>query len=401
MARYQPSPEIPTALDVIEELGAFMGGRYTAAENRLLAEIARRVKLDMNTDNPTRRLTAIRELRAEAERVMAELATEDAARRVVTIAAEQGEATALHQLGIGNAAAAGAFPDALGPTGNVLPFATGLTPQGALAAAQIAFDLTSSLADARQRILRATPDLYQRTVAQFAAQRTLGVGTGREVRTRTVADFLDQGIGGFTDAAGRRWSMGAYAEMATRTATNRAWQGASIARWQASGIRLASPVRGSDACPKCAAWSGKVLSTDGTPAGQVELEHATERRRVMVTIDATIEQARSAGWNHPNCRCTLAPVFPGLSRPTGDTTYDPQAEADRERLRYLERRVRSFKRREEIAAGLGDDVAARQYRRRARAEQRRIREHVAATGQVRKNYREQLSFGGYSTAPTR
>lgn len=400
MARFaeRADPAALTAQEIVDQLGAYLSAKYQAAESYLVGEIARRVAGDMTTDSQEQRLRSIRALREAAEQALAEVNGPEEARRIVDVATREGTAAAVEQLGF-TQAATGASTAML--NGEPLPFAVGLTPQAATAAAQIGLELANALDDVRQRILRSTADAYQETIARFAGERALGVTTGRQSRTRAVADFLGQGLTGFTDRAGRNWRIGSYVEMASRTATNRAWISAHVARWQAAGISLVSIVRGVDSCQECATWSGRILSTDGTPAGTVTLEHATTGEPVTLTIAGTLDDARAGGWNHPNCRCTLAPVFPGLSLPADDSTYDPQQEKDRDRLRALERRVRDLKRREQVAAGLGDDVAAAAYRRQIRAAQGDIRDHVAATGQLRKPYREALSFadGAPGTLP--
>lgn len=383
-------PDALTAQQIVDQLGSFIAARYQAAETYLLAQIAQRAAADLDVDDQTRRLASVRALRAEAERVMGAIDSETLARQVVNLAVAEGSSAAVEQIGL-TAAAAGSSTTAV-LNGQALPFATGLTSAGANAAAQIGLELTNALADVRQRVLRAVPDLYQQVVAETVGERLLGTVTGRQSRRIGLERALDRGLTGFTDAAGRRWRMGSYTEMATRTATNRAWIAAHVTKWQSMGLNLVTIVRGVDACKPCAEWSGRILSTDGTPAGPLQAEHATTGEPVTVDVAGTLDDARRGGWNHPNCRCTLAPVFPGLSLPANDSTYDPQQEADRERLRYLERRTRDLKRREQVARALGDDVAAARWKRAVQVEQGRIRDHVASTGQLRKPYREALSF---------
>jgi len=389
-----------TGQETVEQLGAYLATTYQRAETHLLAEIARRVAADMNTADQTARLAAIQSLRVEAARTIAAIDSEALARVVVETAMREGEAAAIEQLGFTQAAGGATNPIKFG-NGVTLPFATGITPGAALASAQIGLELTNALDDMSARILRFTPDVYQQTVARFAGERLLGATTGRQAQNRAVASFLSKGITGFVDQGGRRWSVSAYTEMATRTATNRAWLAGHTERWDAMGLQFVTIVRGSDSCQACARWSGRVLSLNGI-TGTVEAEHATTGAPVTVEVAGTIESARADGWNHPNCRCTLAPVFPGLSLPANDSTYDPQSEKDRDRLRYLERRVRTLKQKQNIAGGLGDEFSASQYGRSIRAEQARIRDHVANTGQIRKPYREALSFsaGGPTSTPS-
>lgn len=401
MARYEEraAEDLLTGQEIVEQLGAWLAGQYQQAETYLLALIADRVRRDLNVDDPARRAAAITRLRAAARDALAQIDTEQAARRLVDTAMREGTAAAIEQLDV-VAAASGATGPAMF-AGEVLPFATGLTPQAALTAATIGLELTNALTVMEDRILRAVPDLYQQVIARFAGEQILTGATRRTTHTRAIAEFLSRGVTGFTDAAGRRWTVGSYAEMAARTATNRAWLDSHRHAWAARGFEYVTIVRGSDSCQACAAWSGRILASGGGRTGQVETRHATTGRPITIDVVGTLADARAAGWNHPNCRCTLAPVFAGLSLPANDSTYDPQSERNRERLRYLERRVRKFKREQQIAQGLGDDVAAKGFGRRVRAEQKRIRELVDETGQIRKPYREQLAYSDGGRTPDR
>jgi hypothetical protein len=380
-----------TGQQIVDQLGEWLGGMYQDAETQLLAEIARRTARDMTTDALTDRAATIIALREAAERIMAGLNSEELARRVVDTAIREGETAAIEQLGLARAAAGSTRPVMW--QGGQIPFSTGITQSSALSAATLGLELTNALTDVNARILRAVPDIYQQAIARFVGPRLLGTETGRQLRTRALADWLAKGIPAFVDRAGRRWSPGAYVNMATRTATNRAWLDAHMNRWSGMGLELVTIIRGADSCQACAAWSGLILSTGGQ-TGTITAQHAISGEPITIEVRGTLASARAGGWNHPNCRCTLAPVFPGLSLPADESTYDPQAETDRERLRYLERRTRGFKQRAEIASGAGDDVAAAAFRRRAREEQARIREHIARTGQVRKPYREALGYSG-------
>src|SRR5690606_17580412 len=147
-------------------------------------------------------------------------------------------------------------------------------------------------------------------------------------------------------------------------------------------------VIGSSACSVCASHAGRVWSTDGRPAGVYPMPHLTDDRTVDVVVAGPLSAAIANGWRHPNCRCTTVPYQPGGAMQPA-TVHSPEAEAARDRLRELERRVRDLKRREAAAF---DDVTKADMRRRIRRAQRDIRAHVDETGIGRSNYREQLSF---------
>lgn len=378
MVAYAPDPRrTQTELaDLLEQAGMFVAHSYQQVEADLIRLVARYVRRGIDAPlSLTDRLAAVQELRREADKVVARIHESDIAQRAVAVGAQEGEAAAVRQLG-------------LLPT---VAVSTPIPSTAVQASAQLAVSLTNSLTDMRARISRWAPDVYQRVISTYATGTLSGSVTLDASRKRAVQAFLSEGVTGFTDSAGRNWRIGSYAEMAGRTTVKRAWQDANIDRLLAPGtdIRLGTIIGGVAVCKFCAPWIGSVVSLDGTPAGSYRLQHATEDRFVQVTVKGSIDDARRAGWDHPACRCGCVGYMPGLQLPQGETTYDPQAEKDRDRLRALERRVRSWKRRE--AASL-DEIEAARARRKVREAQAAIRQHVTETGVMRDNRREQLAF---------
>lgn len=398
MALFVPNPDRASVEDLIEELSVYLARRYRDAEDALIREVAARAVKDFRLaallpDAPAglgmtaaerrarnrvlaelaaHRAVAVRELQAKALRIVSDLRREDLANRIIRIAATEGEAAAAHALGFGGRQA-------------VAPVA-GTASQ---AVAMVALNLESRLEVLNQRLTRYPQDAYQRVVAMYSPDTLLGVGTSRVQQAAAVQRFLAEGITGFVDKADRRWTIGAYAEMAGRTTVNRAFNDAGVWRMQQSGINLVTVVRGLDSCRKCAAWAGRILSTDGSPAGPRLLPHATEERAVTVSVAGTVEDARAAGWNHPNCRCRLVAFSPGLTVPQGDTTYDEAAEKERAKQRSLEREIRAAKRREASAMTDTDRARAAAEVRDAQAD---MRDFIKETGRNRQSYREQLGF---------
>jgi hypothetical protein len=158
---------------------------------------------------------------------------------------------------------------------------------------------------------------------------------------------------------------------------------------QQAGVNLVTIVGGPEACRRCAPWIGKILSTDGSPAGPYVLLHATESQAVTVNVAGTIEQARAAGWNHPNCRDKAVAYLPGLTIPQADFQYDAAAEKERSDQRALEREIRSAKRREVSAM---TDTARARAAADVREAQGDMRDFIKRTGRNRSSYREQLHF---------
>lgn len=398
MALFVPNPERESVEELIEELSRYLAQRYRDAEDTLIREVAARAIRDFRLsallpDAPggvgmtaserrdrnrvlaelaAHRAQATRELQARAMQIVSDLKAENLAARLVEIAASEGEAAAAASLRFAGIQA-------------VAPI-TGTASQ---AVAMVGLSLESRLEVLNQRLTRYPQDAYQRIVSLYSPNTLLGVTTSRVQQASAVQRFLAEGITGFVDKSDRRWTIGAYAEMAGRTTVNRAYNDAGIWRMAQSSIHLVTVVRGLDSCRKCAAWAGKILSTDGSPAGPRLLPHATRDQGVTVDVAGTVEEARAAGWGHPNCRCRLVAYSPGLTVPQDDTTYDEAAEKERARQRYLEREIRAAKRREASAMTDTDRRRAAQEIAEAQAD---MRDFIKETGRNRSNWREQLHF---------
>ncbi|MFI0242547.1 phage minor capsid protein [Streptomyces sp. NPDC016845] len=205
-----------------------------------------------------------------------------------------------------------------------------------------------------------------------------------------LAKFADRGITGFVDTRGRAWNLTSYVEMASRSALGRAAVQAHTDRLGAAGVELVIVSDAPEECPRCKPREGKVLRRDGAVgAGTVEVEHATEDdRMVSVRVAGSLPEARAAGLMHPNCRHNVSIYLPGLTRPAGPKKARSRATYEQsQRQRYLERQVRTWKRRPAAAV---DDVERKAANAKVRAYQGRIRELVAETDLPRKSHREQI-----------
>lgn len=381
MADWTPGDFTPA--EAADRLARAMAGMYGRAEQALTAELARvaRQHLAGRLD----KLAALREMRMAAQRIVAILHTgmPSLAESIIAEAARSGTQQAMQQL-----------RDTLGDVDmdrilQVLP--------GALAAEAIAADLTSALDQMHLRILRYADDAYRAVIAATAPQAVLGLTTARASSRAAWDRLVAQGVTGFVDRAGRNWNLATYTEMATRTAIIRAYSDANQHRLAQAGISLYQVIVGNDACQKCAAYAGLILSADSvTGPHETTVQHATQDDIwVTVQVADSVTGAKENGWRHPNCRCTLIGYFPGLDSPATvtQTTYNPVMEAEREQLRALERDVRKEKLRE--AGALTPEDAA-ESRSSIRLLQARIREHIDATGLMRQRDREQIDYGFHS-----
>lgn len=186
------------------------------------------------------------------------------------------------------------------------------------------------------QLRRSVPDVYQRVSTDAASRVLIGTTTRQEAARGAVRALADKGVSQFTDQGGRRWEIGAYAEMATRTTTGHAAVAAHMGRLQDLGQDLVIISDAPEECEICRPWEGQVLSLSG--------EHVGETLSDGVRVVGSMAEAEAAGLYHPNCRHSQSIYIPGrTTRPTD--TADPDGDAERQRQRAYERRIREWKRR--------------------------------------------------------
>ncbi|GAA5104763.1 phage minor capsid protein [Haloechinothrix salitolerans] len=376
---WEPPPGTDPA-EVVEQLARDILATFTEAEARLLADIARRARAGREVPAwAAEKAAAVRELRLAVERMITQLRAEadTAAAEAVLAAWQAGSGAALSQLYEAGALDAGQ----LAALRDVIP--------GMDAAALLAADLTSRLEALYLRVLRWAQDAYQVAVAAAAPSQLLGIGTTRSAQRSAWDRLVSQGVTGFVDRSGRAWNLASYVEMATRTATARAWNDGHLARLDDLGVDLVTVSRTSDGCALCSVWQGRILARSG-PAGQRRVENELTGEPMLVEVAGTVTEARASGLFHPNCRHTFLPFIPGVTRLAEPAEHDQVAEDEREDLRELERKVRREKRKQ---AGALTPADAQRSAAKIRDLQAEIREHVKATGLNRKRYREQLNLG--------
>lgn len=332
---------------------------YTEAERILLERIARALAAEIDApDWAERKLIQIQLLQAQASGLLADLAGKSASEIANAILTAYNRGTAM-------AAADLAKIIEAGPAG-----APGLP-----AVERLVTEAVGNVAATHGRILRTVEDVFRDVIAKSAPQVLLGTQTRREAAQAALDQFAMRGVTGFVDRTGRRWDMASYVEMATRSAVSNAAIQGHTDRLQAAGHDLVVVSDAPQECSVCREWEGKVLSLSGV-------------RHVGVKVAGTLARAKSAGLFHPGCRHSISIYIPGVTEtsPHG-RTEDPQGDADRQRLRDMERHVRDWKRRQAVAMTPEAEKAAGA---KVRAWQAAIREHVASTTAKRQPARERL-----------
>ncbi|PJN19275.1 phage capsid protein [Streptomyces sp. CB02120-2] len=361
---------------MVEDLATGTRDLYADAETRLLGIIARQLAADLDAPGwAERKLSAIQAMRRASQSVVEQL-DQAVTLEVFDVVADSyntGHRAAVAELG--------ALSD------DARRLVDDITP-GAQAVDRLAEETVDLLTSTHRSILRAVDDRYRAIVAEVTATPLLGTGTRRQATQDAMRRFADEGIRTFRDVSGRPWTLTAYAEMAVRTSVGRAATEAHMRTLSTAGVELVIASNAPRECPLCARWEGRVLALSG-PSGArtVEVEHAVEDgRMIAVRVAGTLDEARLAGFQHPNCRHSVSAFTPGITRPEQATT-DPAGYRAGQRQREIERTIRKYKRREEAAVTPEAKTAATA---KVRQWQGAMRDHLAAHPDLRRlRHREQ------------
>lgn len=376
---------MPIHPGMVEDLAAGTRDLYAAAEERLLRIIAR--QLEGGYESPhwaERKLGAITALRRAAIAVTDQL-DQAVSLEIFDVTAEAYNVG--HRAGV---AEIGAMDD------DTRRLIDEITPQ-AQAVDRLAEQTVDRVTDTHRSILRTIVDRYRAIVSQVASLPLLGTDTRRQATQAAMQKWADEGITSFVDRAGRRWKLASYAEMAVRTGVARAATEGHMRTLETAGIALVIVSNSPRECPLCRPWETRVLAISG-PEGvrTVEVEHGTrDGEMVPVRVAGSLDEARRAGLQHPNCRHSVSAYTPGITR-TETATPDPEGYEAGQRQREIERKIRQYKNRAAAATTPETRTAANA---KVRQWQGAMRNHLAAHPDLRRlRAREQH---GASNLPTK
>lgn len=256
-------------------------------------------------------------------------------------------------------------------------------------------------------MLESTGWAYQSTVADIVtrmnnAQGILNKATGEVVTgvsswnqaiRRGVQNMVKNGITGFVDHGGHRWSPEAYVAMDVRTTMANTARAAVWERCEDYGDDLYQVSWHNAARPLCFPWQAKVISRSDTVQDVEDGEGFT----VHVYAQSETTYGEPAGLFGINCGHYPIPFVPGFSRirqPKQDAEENAKAYEQSQQQRYLERRLREEKRDLEVMKAQGaSEEELKWQRQRIREASGNIDDFCAKTGRTRRRDRE--------TAPVR
>ncbi|WP_066360285.1 phage minor capsid protein [Herbidospora mongoliensis] len=376
--------------DLLDDIAASVADLYRSVETALVKTIAARLRADLALPSPYQedKLAAVRPLREAAVSVISALqaSKHQTIRDAVAGAYRHGSGSALTDL-----------PDAFFPKSGIASRAEAArkTIPNTAVIENIAGALHRDLGRVEGNLLRNVLDAYRSVQAATAARIATGTETRLQASQAAWQALTDKGITSFVDSANRRWKLSSYAEMIGRTNIARAATQGQTDRLASLDVDLVYVSNHGQECKLCRPFEGKVLSLNG-PTGDIEIEHATrDDEMVTIHVTATLAQAQSAGFQHPNCRHSVSAYTPGLTR-IPDATADPEGDEARQRQRAIERAIRKHKEREQAAL---TPEARKAAAAKTREWQKAMRDHLAAHPKLKRlPYRERIGAGNIPPA---
>ena len=239
----------------------------------------------------------------------------------------------------------------------------------------------NDLNKANQAILRQMDDVYRQVIYKTHVYMQSGTKTLNQAIDMATKDFLDKGINCIEYKDGKRVNIASYAEMALRTASQRATfmgEGKKRDEW---GIYTVVVSAHANTCKLCLPWQGKILIDDVYSSGS-----AADGDYPLLS------EAMKAGLLHPNCRHTLITYFPGITKLPDPVDDDEALKSYRaeQQQRYMERQIRKWKR---IEAGACDPENVNKAQEKVKEWQNALREHLDNNKQLRRDYNREETRG--------
>lgn len=251
----------------------------------------------------------------------------------------------------------------------------------------------NDLRKARHGVLRKMDDVYRQVIYKAEVNMTAGAKTLNQAIDMATKEFLSKGINTIEYADGRKVSIGAYAEMALRTASQRATflgEGKKRDEWGVYTVLMSAHANCS---PMCLPYQGTVMIDDVYTSITKEKALELQQETKYVLLSAAMKNHAF----HPNCRHTLATFFPGVSS-LPEIPDDEEAQKNNnaeQKQRYMERQIRKYKR---LETGTLDEQTQAKYSAKVQEWQGRLKQHLSENPQLRRDYTREKVEGGLSVS---
>lgn len=230
----------------------------------------------------------------------------------------------------------------------------------------------------------------QETLNAAATAVEIGSETRQQALKKAISQMADNGVYGFVDRAGRKWSPEAYINMDIRTTVHNAAIQSVKNRQQEYNSDIFQVSSHAGARPLCYPYQGKFF-TWGSEGGT--FTDGDGKRCSYKPISST-SYGQPAGLFGINCGHYPIPQIPGVTIPQDKQRQDKEANdkeyQESQRQRALERSIREAKRKQAAFKAAGLDDAAADMGKTIADRQAAMREFIKETGRTRRYDREAI-----------
>ncbi len=220
--------------------------------------------------------------------------------------------------------------------------------------------VVGQLAQQMPNLVRAIQDVYAEVVNQTVATVLAGGVDRRTAAQQALNRLLGRGVKmGPANTYGARLSLPDYVSMAVRTGVANASIQGHLDSLGMMGQELVYIHPGPRHCELCDDWANRPLWRTSGSRGWHTFKDVTTGAEVRVYVYGTLDEAKAAGWGHPNCRCNVGVYLPGASElPTPRPKWDQKGYEAQQAQRGYERSIRAYKTRAALALTPADRAKA-------------------------------------------
>lgn len=238
---------------------------------------------------------------------------------------------------------------------------------------------TTAIEKMGSTLLVGTQGMFVDAIEKASAQVLIGAKSGREAIADVARTWSDKGIPALVDAAGRQWSVEAYAATVIRSNVRNVVTETQKARCADFGVDLVEVSSHVGARPGCAPYQGRIYSLSGA---------STEYPPLSST-----SYGQPAGLFGINCGHQMYPYVPGAST----RTFEPVPKKENEKAyeasqeqRALERSIRKARREVATMEALGDEARIRAAKEKLARRRDGMKQFIEESGRTRRLDRERI-----------
>lgn len=240
----------------------------------------------------------------------------------------------------------------------------------------------------------ATTNMYQDIISKTAAGFNSGLFTFEQALERTVQQWAQKGIKStFIDKGGHTWSIERYVRTVLKSTLNNTYDKVRKERMFEYGIHTVLVTSHMGARDACSLIQGNVA--DLRP-----MDQADEEYRSIYDPYWKARYLEPSGHRGVNCQHLHIPFIPGVNtnnQPTFSQEENAKVAKLMDQQRYLERQVVKFKKNRMVSDALGQSSNAKDWGRKIRLAQSRIRQLVDSNEYLSRNYSREKVYTPVNT----